>query len=207
MSDDSILRSVASYYTGRLEENGATARGVDWNSTESQTLRFEQLLRLFGDDERPSVVDYGCGYGALVDFLDERGRLGGYQGYDVSEAMIARARELHAGRASCRFVTDEEELETADFTLASGIFNVRLETPPDAWEAYILATLTRLARLSTRGFAFNALTSYSDPERMREDLHYSDPRALFDHCKRSFSRNVALLHDYDLYEFTILVRL
>jgi hypothetical protein len=25
-------------------------------------------------------------------------------------------------------------------------------------------------------------------------------------CKRRFSRNVALLHDYDLYEFTVLVR-
>jgi hypothetical protein len=29
---------------------------------------------------------------------------------------------------------------------------------------------------------------------------------IFDICKRKFSRNVALLHDYGLYEFTILVR-
>jgi hypothetical protein len=28
----------------------------------------------------------------------------------------------------------------------------------------------------------------------------------FDHCKRNFSRQVALLHDYGLWEFTILVR-
>jgi hypothetical protein len=41
---------------------------------------------------------------------------------------------------------------------------------------------------------------------MRSDLHYADPGRLFDYCKRRFARNVALLHDYGLYEFTLLVR-
>jgi hypothetical protein len=41
---------------------------------------------------------------------------------------------------------------------------------------------------------------------MRPDLYYGDPCALFDHCKRRYARNVAVLHDYGLYEFTILVR-
>ncbi|MBC7939785.1 MAG: class I SAM-dependent methyltransferase, partial [Chitinophagaceae bacterium] len=36
--------------------------------------------------------------------------------------------------------------------------------------------------------------------------YYPDPLDLFDVCKRRFSRNVALLHDYGLYAFTILVR-
>ncbi|MGH6609130.1 MAG: class I SAM-dependent methyltransferase, partial [Burkholderiaceae bacterium] len=57
-----------------------------------------------------------------------------------------------------------------------------------------------------RGFAFNSLTVYSDPDKKRADLYYADPCALFDRCKRLYSRNVALLHDYDLYDFTILVR-
>ena len=60
--------------------------------------------------------------------------------------------------------------------------------------------------LGTKGFAFNMLTSYSDADKMRDDLYYGDPCELFDHCKRSYSRNVALLHDYGLYEFTMLVR-
>jgi hypothetical protein len=50
------------------------------------------------------------------------------------------------------------------------------------------------------------LTSYSDPGRMRPDLYYGDPREYFDLCKRKYSRHVALLHDYGLYEFTIIVR-
>ena len=59
---------------------------------------------------------------------------------------------------------------------------------------------------SLKGFAFNCLTSYSDPEKMRADLFYPNPCQVFDHCKTKFSRHVALLHDYGLYEFSILVR-
>jgi len=37
-------------------------------------------------------------------------------------------------------------------------------------------------------------------------LYYADPIFLFEHCRRTFSRFVSLIHDYPLYEFTILVR-
>jgi hypothetical protein len=41
---------------------------------------------------------------------------------------------------------------------------------------------------------------------MRADLYYADPLWLFDYCKRNLSKQVALLHDYGMYDFTILVR-
>jgi hypothetical protein len=63
-----------------------------------------------------------------------------------------------------------------------------------------------MASLATRGLAFNVLTLYSDPEHRRRELHYADPLALFDFCKKELAPRVALLHDYPLYEFTILVR-
>jgi hypothetical protein len=90
--------------------------------------------------------------------------------------------------------------------VASGIFNVKLDTDTAAWETYVRHTLSAVDALSTRGFSFNMLTSYSDADRMRGDLYYGDPCIFFDLCKRTFSKQVALLHDYGLYEFTILVR-
>ena len=50
------------------------------------------------------------------------------------------------------------------------------------------------------------LSTYSDPDRRRDDLYYADPREMFDICSRRFSPRVSLLHDYPLYEFTIIVR-
>ena len=63
-----------------------------------------------------------------------------------------------------------------------------------------------LDRKSRLGFAFNSLSSYSDPAKMRDYLYYADPCSLFYVFKRRYSNLVALLHDYGLYEFTIIVR-
>lgn len=207
MTFNNILESVGRYYGERLEAHGPTARGVDWNSPESQRLRFEQLLKVCDRGAAPFTInDYGCGYGALADYLREQGLDFGYRGFDVSAPMVAKARELHAGARGVEFFADESLLGAADYTVASGIFNVKLETPADEWERYVLHTLGRISGLSRRGFAFNVLTRYSDADRMRPDLYYADPLSLFDHCKSNYSRLVALLHDYPLYEFTILVR-
>jgi SAM-dependent methyltransferase len=201
-----LLDAVQRYYSEKVTEHGPTAKGVDWNSEASQELRFEQLLKVCDFAATFTINDYGCGYGALVCYLEERGCRFRYTGFDISARMLEQARELVGDSERCRFIADADELERADYTVASGIFNVRLDAGDDAWETHVLATLDRLDALSERGFAFNMLTSYSDPDRMRPDLYYADPRAIFDHCKRSYSRWVALLHDYGLYEFTILVR-
>ena len=70
----------------------------------------------------------------------------------------------------------------------------------------LLKPFTRMNELADRGFSFNFLTKYSDADHMRPDLYYADPGFIFDVCKRRFSRNVAILHDYDLYDFTVVVR-
>jgi len=194
------------FYREKLRAHGPTNRSVDFNSVEAMGLRYEMLLRI-RDDEAPFTLnDYGCGYGALYEWLTARGWSFTYRGFDVSGDMIDQARRLHAGADNAAFVTDESALAPADFTVANGIFNLPFGLPADAWLAHIHDTLGRFSVLSRRGFAFNALTIYSDPERMRPDLYYADPTQLFDHCKRTFSRRVALLHDYPLYDFTILVR-
>jgi hypothetical protein len=98
-------------------------------------------------------------------------------------------------------------LRPADYTVASGVFSLKLDAGFDDWTAYVFETLHKLRALSTRAFAFNSLTKYSDLERMRPELYYADPGVMFDYCKRNLSRDVALLHDYGAYEFTMIVRL
>ena len=120
--------------------------------------------------------------------------------------MIRAAEQRNQDTSNARFVLTSEPQQVADYGVASGIFNVRLGRSDDEWWSYLEATLDVLDRTSRFGFAFNCLTSYSDADKMRDYLYYADPCALFDLCKRRYSPNVALLHDYGLYEFTILVR-
>jgi len=206
MSRPDLLLQTRQYYDGKLAEHGPTARGVDWNSEQSQRLRFRELARLVEDEPDASVLDYGCGYGALRSYLRERGHRGPYVGFDISERMIEAARTLASDDAA-RFLATREAIEPVDYTLASGIFNVKQTASDEEWQRYVLETIEDLAAVSTRGFAFNALSRYSDADRRRPDLYYADPLELFDHCKRHISRFVSLLHDTPLYEFTLIVRL
>jgi SAM-dependent methyltransferase len=206
MQRDPILAAVERYYTAKFEEHGATPRGVDWNSQDSQDLRFEQLAYLLLDERGAfSVNDLGCGYGALAEFLERRGFDASYTGYELSTSMVAHARARARGNRRLRF-REGHGMEPADYSLASGIFNVKLDFHDDAWTAYVQKTLDDLAEASGRGFAFNMLTSYSDADRRRPDLYYADPCIVFDTCKKRYSRHVALLHDYGFWEFTIIVR-
>ena len=204
---DRIHRAVDEYYTRKIHRFGAVPRGVDWNDASSQALRFEKLAGLFESRTRFSVTDFGCGYGALYRHLDGKRKRFDYRGIDVSSAMVAAAKKRWADRSNCRFVTGAaHNLRRTDFTVASGAFNVKLRFGTGEWEKYVLSVLRQFNRVSRRGFGFNLLTRYSDPAKRRDDLYYADPCFYFDFCKKQFSKKVALLHDYPLYEFTVIVR-
>lgn len=203
MSNDKILKGVENYYTSKIKEHGASPKGVDWNSEESQNLRFEQLLNIIPDaSAKFSLLDYGCGFGSMYKFMKEKYPALSYTGFDISEEMIVQAKKLFPETNW----TESKLAAKYDYVVASGIFNVRLENKESDWEKYLLDTLIKMNEVSSKGFSFNVLTKYSDKEYMRDYLHYADPMKLFDYCKKNFSPYVAVLHDYPLYEFSILVR-
>lgn len=205
MSKIPNLDHVKSYFDKRIQEHGASPRGSDWNSETSQNTRFDQLLKVV-ETQSFSLLDYGCGYGALADYLATKGFDADYYGYDILESAIETARKTHVDKPRRSFFTDKSQLPNCDYTIASGIFNFRGEQSFEDWTEYVLGVLNEFNQRSLRGFSSNFLTKYSDADKMRPDLYYADPLALFDYCKRNFSKNVALLHDYRLYDFTLIVR-
>jgi SAM-dependent methyltransferase len=205
MSKIPNLDHVKSYFDKRIQEHGASPRGSDWNSETSQNIRFDQLLKVI-EIQTFSLLDYGCGYGALADYLDGRGLDADYYGYDILESAIETASKAHMNKPRRSFFTDKSQLPICDYTVASGIFNFRGDQAFEDWTEYVLGVFNEFNQLSLRGFASNFLTKYSDADKMRPDLYYADPLYLFDYCKHNFSKNVALLHDYRLYDFTIIVR-
>lgn len=203
-----IIDGVREYYSQKIASHGTTSQGVDWNSKESQYLRFKQLCKVIDKKQEYSILDYGCGYGELVNFLmEEANAFSNYTGFDISDKMIAQAQVLF-GKNDKRIVfSNDLSNDIFDYAVASGIFNVKLDLANDNdWLDYILQTLHLFDQKTKKGFSFNALTKYSDKEYMKDYLYYADPLFIFDYCKKEFSRNVALLHDYNLYEFTLIVR-
>jgi SAM-dependent methyltransferase len=205
MSDD-IINDVATYYTNKLRTHGETPNGVDWNGEAGQILRFSQLCRVINPHPGFRICDVGCGYGAMYDYVASNYQDFQFVGVDVSADMVAAATTRYQHTSNAIFVHADRPPQPVSYCVASGIFNVRLNHDDSTWWSYLITTLDMMNATSTHGFAFNCLTSYSDRDKMRDYLYYANPLAIFDHCKTHYAKDVALLHDYGLYEFTILVR-
>ncbi len=151
-----------------------------------------------------TVNDLGCGYGALFAYLD---RLDGvnlehYFGYDINGAALEAAREHADERAT--FVQADEITTEADYSLLSGTLNYKGNASNEAWSEHVKQMIRHVAARSRLGFAFNLMTTYVD--YTKPDLFYADPAHFFTFCNSHISRYVTLLHDYPLYEWTMLVR-
>lgn len=201
-----LLEHVQALYDRGADEHGTSPQAVGWNDEGSQRLRFEKLVQVIRpEDPSVTVNDLGCGYGALFPYLESVPwvTLTKYFGYDISRKMLSAAR-AHIADVRAELIESSFINLAADYSFASGIFNVNLSEDEDAWLEHIKLTLENMAEFSRLGFAFNALTTYVD---WRDDsLYYADPFHFFEFCKREISPYVALLHDYPLYEWTLLVR-
>jgi SAM-dependent methyltransferase len=179
---------------------------VDWNGEESHRLRHAQFLRLIEAEPEASVLDLGCGYGAFLDFLRAHGHRGVYVGWDVAPEMIAAARAQHGDGSDRSWHVGAVPDMQCDYAIASGVMNVKGEVELAAWTEYVDGVIETLAASGRRGFGFNLLSLSSDPERRRPHLFYADPVAMMRRCLDRHGRHVAVLQDYGLWEFTLLVR-
>jgi SAM-dependent methyltransferase len=200
----SIYKDIDNYYTDKLIMYGAIPKGVDWNSEEGQFTRFEQVSKIIQTD-RPTVNDIGCGYGKFLEYLLKNYKKIQYRGYDLSNEMIKEASKQYPNNKFFH-ISNLDDITNAEYSISSGIFNVKIKYSKTKWLSYILDTLKQIDLKSDKGFSFNMLTKYSEKKYMRDNLYYADPLFFFDYCKLNFSKNVSLLHDYNLYEFTILVK-
>lgn len=200
-----MLDKINNYFTQKVKEHGAAPKGVDWNSVESQEIRFQQICKIIDTNGHFSLLDFGCGYGALLDYLKRSHTSFSYTGYDINPEMIETAAKTHHDMNAV-WTSKLPDDTIFDYIVSSGIFNYKLEIDNATWKDHIINTITTMNKLCRKGFSFNLLTSYSDKEYMKNELYYADPTFFFDYCKRNFSKQVALLHDYQIYDFTILVR-
>ena len=200
-----LHRATEAYYTRAISRHGAEPLGVDWRCAASQEMRFVQLLKVCDFSAPFSLNDLGCGYGALVGFLRKRhpGAAVDYVGIDLSPAMIAAARRLWR---RTRFVVGTACPGIADYAVASGIFNVKLDQPRAVWERFVAATLRDMHAASRRAFAVNFLAPASPGQPDVTALYRTAPQPWIRYCECALGDSVDLIADYGLREFTLLVR-
>lgn len=202
-----VCTQVRAYYAAKLAGHGATPRGVDWSCTATQWLRFVQVLRICPANAPFSLIDLGCGYGALATFLIKHRGVANvdYLGVDLSPEMVRRGRRRHPGNSRVNFVVGRNVSEPSDYVVASGIMNVMLGFPLLTWERFVSTMLFDMHQMSKFGFAVNFLKK-SEQHSQPGLLYCTTPGKWARFCEQKLGRSVEILDDYGLQEFTLLAR-
>ena len=175
-----LERRLNNAYRSRLTTRGATAEGVFWRSKASQTARFRALLALITSEtnDRPlSIADIGCGYGAMLDFLQDSPAFDdiAYQGTDINGAMIDACHQRFPTKKHL-FQRADRLASLVDFCVFSGTFNLTHSNDPDLWNDYVFTMLARYHPQCRRGMALNLICA---PEMMIKGQIFYANRAAF----------------------------
>ncbi len=190
------------YYAGLARDVGPSPEGVSWDGRASQEACFAQFLRLIPVGVS-TVNDFGCGYGALLGYLQKHGRdPAHYNAYDTCTSMLVNLIERYDGDPDKISILSLGHVGTlAHYTVASGTFNTKFTNSVEDWEEWIKTALARMAVWSLRGFAFNLLSVASN-----EALYCTESAKWYDYmCEQG--GDVELIEGYAEDNFTIIVRL
>jgi SAM-dependent methyltransferase len=206
---------ITDYFEGLLQKHGPSHLALDWNSAESQIIRFKVLSRLFFmvGKKNLKILDLGCGIGDFYGFLDKTGLMKKYDlkyfGYDISEKMIEAAKKKYPkGNFQVKDLVAQTMPEKFDLIFESGIFNLRLGSDEEHLD-YVKRVLLKAWSLAKFGMGFNFLSQNSVYYATQEDLDkniyfYFKPEQLAEWA-RALSDRFSLDHNYHVADFTVFL--
>lgn len=200
------IEALSKHYGSLVRRHGDAPESAQYADRETQERRMAVLCEI-GVGKHSRVLDFGCGTGQLLSYLQRSLDFEGeYVGYDISPDAIALARSIHpSGRFEVRNILQEPADEKFDYVLLSGVFNNLISDN----RAFFEAISRRLMRQAELGYAFNMLSRFVD--YLDDGLYYEDPLHAFRFCKEQLSPLVTLRHDYAVragsipFEFSIYV--
>jgi SAM-dependent methyltransferase len=174
-----------------------------WQTAAAQQSNYDILLDGAGKLESGQrILDVGCGSGHLYRSLDARSGID-YTGIDIRTDVITSLKTEFKDQED-RFLdhTLDSYVETKpvmyDYVFASGTFNIKIDD--NDMVEYLEDQIRKMWGLAQVGVAFNCTSIYAFNQN--DMIQYYHPVSVFSYCMTRCDR-VALLHDYDISEFTI----
>jgi cyclopropane fatty-acyl-phospholipid synthase-like methyltransferase len=146
-----IYTSLYDYHAEKQDRAGM----VGWMARDSQRRNFEHVLSDITEGD--SVLDYGCGVGDLVPFLEDNIGDFEYFGVDINEKFIREARSTYPRQRFQRIDSPYQVRGTFDVVVALGVFTWYI-TKKD-----FIATITELFRMAERTLVVTCLHTTTVP--------------------------------------------
>lgn len=185
-----------------LQRWGYGPEALGWGKGGRQEVRFSALAGQVLANPDASVLDAGCGFADLYDWLRQRQWRGDYCGLDISPDLLAVARERHPGLELHQMeLADAPSLaRTFDYVICTGVFNARL-TRTDERE-YIRASLATMFSMAKVVVAVDFMSTRVD---YQADMSWHMPPGEALDMALALSGRACLRHDYMPYEYALLI--
>lgn len=189
-------------YEERLQRFGYSAETLGWGQHGREEIRFSVLADCALRMPASSVLDVGCGFADLYDFLAQHNWHGKYTGIDIVPGLLNVACERHPGLdlREADIANAPASLETHDFVIASGVLNAKLRSADN--QAHIVNVLTAMYGYAREAVCVDFMSTYVDFQK--PGSWHTDPAWAFGVAKR-LSRRVVLRHDYMPFEFALFI--
>ncbi|MDG4813504.1 class I SAM-dependent methyltransferase [Hydrogenovibrio sp. 3SP14C1] len=193
-----------------IQERGYEATALFWRDQSVQEKRFDILIdfiRLNSQsveaDHVISILDVGCGFGDLCDYLKKAGLQVNYTGIDVSPDMVRAGQFKHGDIHLLQGELFDFEWPQAsfDWVVCSGAMNEVVDSPGQEGE-YAQAMIQKMYALCRQGVVFNLLDASHEWSHSRPDLQSFDSSEIASFCK-GFANNVLVRQDYLPNDFTV----
>lgn len=200
--EDADRQDYIARYEGRLKRFGYSPESLGWGRHGRQEVRFSVLAEYAMRNRTASVLDVGCGFADLYDFLRARGWTGLYTGLDIVPGLLEEAHRRNPllDLREADIVQIGDGFPQYDLVVASGMFNAKLRAGDN--RTHISESLNAMWGLARYYLAVDFLSTFVDFQQ--EGAWHTDPSWALALAHR-FSRRVLLRHDYMPYEFALIV--
>lgn len=201
---DSISNKMKSHYENTFRKFGANCQGVDWGTdVYNLNLRYEKMLDIVTEkySNNYTILDVGCGYGGIYEYLVKKGINFNYTGLDVVKDMIDYAQNKHTEAQFIQGDFLEKSIDDKfDYVVCNGIFTQKLNCGIKEMDLYCKKIIEKMYDICKVGIAFNMMTNKVN--YMTDNLFYTSPVELLSYCFE-LTNKIKLDHTYPLYEYTI----
>lgn len=194
-----------------IEDRGYDATALFWQNRQVQQCRFEVLWQLISQHRvfqssltHPlTILDVGCGFADLAEFLSSKCTHIEYIGIDLSPDMIFAAQCQHPKLRLLQGELFDFDWPNAhfDFVMCSGALNEVVD-PAETAGRYARSVIERMVALARYGVSFNLLNRHHQWTASRPDLQSFYPQEMRAFCQ-SLVPNITLRDDYLENDFSL----
>ncbi|GAB6070560.1 class I SAM-dependent methyltransferase [Thiomicrorhabdus hydrogeniphila] len=196
-----------------IERHGYQPQALYWSNREIQEIRFQNLISILPNshdlkNQAWSLLDVGCGFADLIDYLASSSYLPNYTGLDLSPDMVLAAQSLHPKSIILEGELVESQFVDSqfDYVMLSGALNEVVETEIENTAqfkgCYAKSVIKEMYRICKKGVAFNLLDANHAWVQSRYDLQSFKPKEMVAYCEE-FADEVVLIQGYLDNDFTI----